>query len=261
MTLPKKIQALIADESFQPDSIGQSEASVLLFCDKVLKIQPHSPETDNEALLLSWLHGKLPVPQILAYEVMDGTAYLLMSRIPGEMACSGAYMADPREQARLLAEGLRALWQVDISDCPVNCRLPHKLAAARLRVEGGLVDMDNVQPDTFGEGGFHSPEDLLRWLETHQPEEERALCHGDFCLPNLFFRDGTVSGYIDLGRGGIGDKWNDIALCYRSLKDNYSGLYDGKPHPGYNDSLLFRFLGLEPNWEKIRYYILLDELF
>ena len=32
-------------------------------------------------------------------------------------------------------------------------------------------------------------------------------------------------------------------------------------HEGYDDMLLFRELCLEPDWEKIRYYILLDELF
>ena len=59
-------------------------------------------------------------------------------------------------------------------------------------------------------------------------------------------------------------RWCDIALCYRSLSHNYSGRY--KPIPkdtvsDYDDMLLFRELGIAPDWEKIRYYILLDELF
>lgn len=37
--------------------------------------------------------------------------------------------------------------------------------------------------------------------------------------------------------------------------------YGGKAYPGYKPELLFEKLGLVPDWEKIRYYILLDELF
>ena len=68
-------------------------------------------------------------------------------------------------------------------------------------------------------------------------------------------------GYIDLGRAGIGDKWCDIALCWRSLHHSYADWCrqtDGAPPDG---KLLFRALGLEPDWTRIRYYILLDELF
>ncbi len=45
---------------------------------------------------------------------------------------------------------------------------------------------------------------------------------GAYCLPNIFMKDNKVSGYIDLGRGGLADKYQDIALCYRSLLHNYS---------------------------------------
>ena len=68
-------------------------------------------------------------------------------------------------------------------------------------------------------------------------------------------------GFIDLGRGGIGDKWNDIALCYRSLKHNFDGTYGGKVYEDFHPDMLFEKLGLEPDWDKIKYYLLLDELF
>ena len=121
--------------------------------------------------------------------------------------------------------------------------------------------MDNVEPDTFGEKGFADPDALLEWLWENRPKEDLALSHGDYCLPNVFGMGAEVSGYIDLGRTGIADKWCDIALCYRSLSHNYSGRYHGRSYGAYDDLLLFRELGLEPDWEKIRYYILLDELF
>ena len=87
------------------------------------------------------------------------------------------------------------------------------------------------------------------------------LSHGDFCLPNIFINNDKISGFIDLGRIGIGDKWNDIALCYRSLKWNAKGRYGGNGYPKLNPDMIFDALEIEPNYEKIEYYTLLDELF
>ncbi len=261
MMLPQTIQSLLQGADYQLDQVGMSRSQVLLFPDKVLKIQETSEEARREYRLLSWLDGKLPVPRVLAWEEQDGSAFLLMSRLPGDMACAAQYMQSPQTQALLLAQALNTLWDVNADHCPVRCSLDHKLAQARERVEKGLVDMENVEPDTFGPGGFGSPEALLQWLIHNQPEEELALTHGDFCLPNVFFTGNALSGFIDWGRGGAGDRWNDIAICYRSLRHNHAGIYGGKPTPGYDDRSLFGALGIEPDWERIRYYLLLDELF
>ena len=115
------------------------------------------------------------------------------------------------------------LWKVDISNCPYTCNLDKRLHMAKYTVKNNLVDMDNVDPDTFG--------------------------------------DGKVSGYIDLGKTGIADKWQDIALCYRNLLHNFDGKYNGKQYQGFYPDMLFEKLEIEPTWDQIRYYILLDELF
>ena len=95
----------------------------------------------------------------------------------------------------------------------------------------------------------------------NKPDEEPVFSHGDFCLPNIFFDKNGLSGLIDLGRAGIADRWCDIALCYRSLKDNYSGRYSGQIQTDFKEAHFFDALELRPDWDKIRYYILLDELF
>lgn len=261
MTLPEKIRQQIADEPYKTDDIGMSESSVLIFEDKVLKIQACGEEAENEHLMLRHLWGKLPVPPVYSYEIQDGRSYLLMGKCPGKMACSEEYMENPLMQVRLLADGLKKLWAIDISHSPSNWGLKRKLAQAEYNIENGLVDLDNVEPDTFSEKGFANPAALLQWLYDNRPEEDLVLSHGDYCLPNVFGIRDRVSGYIDLGKTGIADRWCDIALCYRSLSHNFNGKCCGKAHPGCNDLLLFRELGLEPDWKKIRYYILLDELF
>jgi len=101
---------------------------------------------------------------------------------------------------------------------------------------------------------------LYLWLEAHQPEEDLVLSHGDYCLPNIFGNKNQLSGFIDIGRMGIADRWQDIALCYRSLRDNMNGSYGGKVYD-FNPNLLFEALKIEKNEEKLNYYLLLDELF
>lgn len=264
MFLPEKIRRLLTDEKYETDEVGMSEASVFLFGDRVLKVQEDDGEARNEYRMLEYLRDRLPVPRVYAYETAEGKSYLLMSKCPGEMSCAREYMEQPAVLCRLLAEGLKKLWSVDVSDCPSDQRLSRKLEQAAYNIEKGLVDMDNVEPDTFGEKGFQSPAHLLQWLRENRPEEEPVLSHGDYCLPNLFGDGERITGYIDLGRSGIADKWCDIALCYRSLSHNYSGKYHrggGNGFPDYDDLALFRELGIEPDWKKIRYYILLDELF
>lgn len=263
MFIPESIRRLIVEEEVKTDDIGMSDATVFFYGDKILKMQECSAEAENEYRMMRYLYGKLPVPKVYAYEKADGKTYLLMSKCGGRMACDAEYMQDPAVLCRLLAEGLKKLWSVDITDCPSDMRLIHKLKQAEYNIQNGLVDLDNVEPDTFGEGGFRDPAELLGWLYDHMPEEEPVLSHGDYCLPNVFGVGDRVSGYIDLGRTGIADKWCDIALCYRSLSHNYSGAYGytAKPSAGYDELLLFRELGIEPDQEKLRYYILLDELF
>lgn len=261
MYLPESIRLALEESAFREDAIGKSTASVLLFPHQVLKIQPDGAEARNEVDMLRWLRGRLPVPAVLAHAAEGDTSYLLMERCPGEMACDTGYLETPETLVELLANGLKALWAVDVSGCPSRQGLTQKLAQARYNVEQGLVDLEDAAPSTFGHGGFRDPAHLLEWLERNRPAEESVLSHGDFCLPNLFGTGSRPAGFIDLGKAGVADRWCDIALCYRSLSANLEGRYGGVPRPGFDPGRLFDALGLEPDEEKLRYYILLDELF
>ncbi len=252
--LPESIRRWVGGREFTADTTGMSAARVICFEDMILKIEKACAESDRERAAMAWMWGRLPVPRILCAETADGVNYLLMSRVAGEMACGEIWLRRPEAMIGLLAEGLNRLWSTDTADCPLENGLESKLRAARARVESGVCDTENVQPDTYGERGFENPAALLEWLTVNRPEETPVLTHGDYCLPNVFLKDGGVSGLIDLGRAGLADRWQDIALCYRSLKRNL-GRESALP------MRLFAELGIEPDWEKIRYYILLDELF
>ena len=259
--IPKPILDLVRDQPFELDSVGHSGSKILLFSDKVLKIQPYSRDTVAEYEMMKWLENKLPVPKCLYHLVENDTDYLLMSRIAGKMSCDDEYMTDAQTVVKILADGLKRLWQVDIKACPMNRTLESKLAEAKKRVDAGLCDIEDWKDSAGGAHGFNTPMELYNWLSNNRPNEELVFSHGDYCLPNIFVKEHELSGFIDLGHSGVADKWHDIALCYRSLIHNSTGKFSEKTYDGFDLSLLFCELGVEPDWEKINYYILLDELF
>lgn len=262
LRIPDSIQAHIAGKKYTSDDVGMSGSKIMIFDDSVLKIVNSQLENEEYVVqMMRWLDGKIPVSRVICYEKEDEYQYLLMSRVPGRMACDEYYLEHPKELLALLADALKMLWSVDISDCPRSRNIDVELEEAKRRVENNMVDLDNVEQTTFGEGGFENPQALLKWLEDNRPDYEPVLSHGDFCLPNIFIADGQISGFIDLGDTGTGDKWRDIALCYRSLKHNFDGSFGGKVYPDFNPDRLFEALGIEPNWEKLKFYMLLDELF
>ena len=80
-------------------------------------------------------------------------------------------------------------------------------------------------------------------------------------LPKAFLSNKGVTGLIDLGKAGVADPWQDIALCVRSLDDNYSSKYGGIKLDGFDVKLLFDALEIPRDLDLNRYYIQLDELF
>lgn len=260
MRQPDAIKQRTAGKDFTLDRSGLSGASVALYAEMVLKCEPVSEESENGLAMLQWLDGKIPVPRVLETAEAEGFRWILMTRIPGSMSCDDAWRSNPERLVRVLAQAMKQLWTVDISDCPVDQSAESKLRRARERLEHGQFDFDLVDPETFGDDGFDSPAALLDWLTEHRPVPDRVLTHGDFCLPNLFLEDWNLSGFLDLGRSGAGDRWSDIAICWRSLRDNFGGHY-GEAVPGFHPDSLFDALGIEKNEEKLRYYLLMDELF
>ena len=71
-----------------------------------------------------------------------------------------------------------------------------------------------------------------------------------------------MTGFIDLGKMGPADRWQDIAIAMRSLEHNLSGKYhNGIPFGSFEPRRFLEELGVEPDEKKNRYYMLLDELF
>lgn len=226
----------------------------------VLKIA--KSDSDKERKILTWLDGKLPAPRLIAFEQQDGFNYLLMSKIPGEMACSEKNMQNPAPAVKALADGLKALWAVNPTSCPTNNTLEITLANARHNLENGLIDPKEIDEDRIFAHGFSGMDDLFVFMDKNRPNEEIVFSHNDYCLPNVFLENGKFCGLVDLGDAGIGDKWMDIALCVRSLEYNLVKLskYSRSDYARYK-AMLFDELGFAEDEDIIKYYILLDNFF
>ena len=259
--LPEKLAAFLEGFCFEAEKIGMSGAQVYR-CTKgdtvyYLKIERICRESTTERDMLLWMQGKVPVPRVEQVLRQDGLQYLLTSCLPGRMACDKAFLKDPVGVAGLLAKGMQMLWQADISDCPVDQMPAAKLAGALENVQQGRVHMSEIEPESAAYG---SPMGIYEELVRTVPPVERAvLSHGDYCLPNVFFADGQVTGYLDLGRAGVCDIWQDIALCVRSFRYNFRRCTEAERQAGVD--ALFEALGLQPDAEKLRFYLLLDELY
>lgn len=260
VALYKEASSIMETAKFRPDllcgssecdNIGMSSSRVLKFENFVLKINP----SENEYPVYRWLTGRLGVPEVVDYYCSD-VSYLLLERLGGRMLCSDYFYKRPSLLIKTVCSALKALWSVDISDCPFDSSPQVKLLQAKKNIESGDVEMD-------AENGFCSPEKLYSWLCNNVPSSyERCFTHGDFCLPNVFVSGRGKVSFIDVGLAGVGDKYCDIAICLRSLKRNADGKYtDNVKAFDFNQDEFFRELGIEPDWERIKWYTLLDELF
>ncbi len=255
VTLPNQIKRHLLGWQCTQNDIGCSQAKVYRFISEkevlYLKVEPKSGELEKEYKKLLWLEGKLPVPRVLEWVSETDFNYLLISEIPGRMLCDKYYLQNPDLAVSLLAEGINLLQSVDTRDCPINNNLSKKLEDAAENVRYDRVDMSDWEP---GNQRFATPEDLLRYLNSNKPkDEELVFTHGDYCLPNILTNGNHITGFIDIGRAGVADLWQDVALCIRSLRHNFNTTE-------YDDLLLKR-LDIPLNQEKLDYYILLDELF
>jgi len=252
MYFPKEIEQFIKNMKCIKDSEGMSKADVYQLFDSektyYLKVERRCDETIREHGMYQWLKGKLPLPEIICESYENGIDYLLIEKVKGIMLESEYYSNNPEQLVKLAAEGLKLLWSVPISKCPFDASIESKLKKAKEQIDNRkkvCVDK-NIYTD-----GFNNEQDVYEYLISNMPKEDKVLSHGDYCFNNYFAYNNHISGFIDMGRGGVGDRYQDIALCVRELMD-YDETYT---------ELLFHYLNIKPDYEKIRYYILLDELF
>jgi aminoglycoside 3'-phosphotransferase-2 len=230
-----------------PQTIGESGAWVYRAGPAhFIKSEPISPlaELPGEIERLRWLHSTgLPCPEVVDAAEYGGRHWLLMTAMPGHDLASGS-PASAETAIRLVAEALRLLHRLDPAGCPFDHRAHIRLADASARYHAGLYDGDD--PD-------QGPADHARLLAGVPATEDLVVTHGDACFPNFMAENGRFTGFIDCGRLGVADRYQDLALACRSLERNYGA--------GTVPAFLAAYGVTEPDRAKLEWYTLLDEFF
>ena len=210
----------------------------------------HRRDLLREKERVEWLRGRLPVPEVLAYETDCREEYLVLSALPGLDAATLTGDRPDYNLVRLLANGLRSIHAVSFHECPFDMSLDRMIEAAGRNVARGLVD----EADFDHERRSRSAAEMFEELLSRKPAvEDLVFTHGDYCLPNVLIDGEEIAGFVDWGRAGIADRYKDIALAVRSLEYN-----TGRDLR----TMFFDAYGLSsPDADKIEYYKLLDEFF
>lgn len=170
----------------------------------------------TEAEMTRYFHGKGLAAEVLAYESGDRD-WLLTSRVAGEDCIHKDHLSDPKRLSELLGRLLRNLHEQAVDGCPVPNRTQTYLDTVSYNYRTGRYDKP-LFPDNWG---YASAEDAWRVAQEFAPQlKADTLLHGDYCLPNVMLRDWKLSGFIDLGCGGVGDRHIDLFWGVWSLQFN-----------------------------------------
>lgn len=252
--LPSSIRKYVNNLNYTVDDIGKSDSIVYIFDDYILKISNLSFDIENEIKIAKALQGKLPIPELLASEIQENKIYLLKRKLKGKMLCDEEYMQNPDLLFKLATDAVKALWSVDISNLILQDTAQTMYDFGKNKNPDCFDEMDS-----FAKNGFQSFEEILAYLRQNKPNNDLVFTHGDLCLPNIICDGEKFVGFIDLGLMGIANRYHDIAILYRSIKYNFRGDY-GKAYPGFEEEKLFTMLNIKKDEEKMKYFLLLDEL-
>jgi aminoglycoside phosphotransferase len=251
--LTEYLESYFGNYLITPASAGETDAQ--LFNIKFesnfsyfLKYQKSSLK--NDYLNYTWLQGKVPVPQVLFYEQFNNYEAICMTALKGYPLSNYIGKVEDTEIVRRYAKALKQLHSLVIDKDALHQDLTSRVLQARYNIENDLVDTSYLQPENQG----ISFDKLFKNLMAIQPTtHEQVFTHGDYCFDNLIFDMEKFSGFIDLDKGGVADKYQDIALAVRSIRDDLDeSLVD----------LFFVEYGLsEIDHRKITFYTLLDEFF
>ncbi len=198
---------------------------------------------------MAWAAPWLPVPRVLGYGADGAREWLLTASLRGVDATDDGLRADPPRLVPLLAAGLRRFHALPVAACPFDSRADVLVRLAEERVAAGLVD---AARDLHAEHGPLTAESAVARLRELRPaREDLVVCHGDYCLPNVLIRDWQVTGYVDVGKLGVADRWWDLAVATWSVTWNLG--------PGGEDAFLAAY-GVPRDPAKIAFYRLLYNL-
>ncbi|WP_321851370.1 APH(3')-II family aminoglycoside O-phosphotransferase [Pseudomonas paraveronii] len=256
MNIPRKWREQFPFALIEPQTIGESGADVFRLRggergDLFLKSEPIGPleELAGEIERLRWLQQcYVPGPTVLDVLSENHRRWLLMSAVPGRDLASAGHLS-ALEVIAIVANALRTLHQIPVTRCPFDHSLEQRIAVASQRVRAGEVDETDFDDERLGRTAADVFAELL---STRPSTHDLVVTHGDACLPNFMAEGNRFSGFIDCGRLGVSDRYQDLALAARSIARNCGPEWVAP---------FFDQYGVKPDEQRIAFYCLLDELF
>lgn len=171
---------------------------------------------ETECKMTKYFHTKGLGAEVLEY-ISDDSDWLLTAAVTGEDCLHERYLTDPKRLCDTIAQELRRLHETDYTGCPVPDRTTDYLAGAEKGYREGTYDPSHF-PDSFGYSSAQAAHEVL--AAGKGALTSKVLLHGDYCLPNIILRDWKLSGFIDVGNGGVGDRHIDLFWGAWSLEFN-----------------------------------------
>lgn len=198
--MDERIRVFLAGlDGAERDESGRSEARVFRAEDAFLKVGP-AGTLARAAVMQAYFEKKGFASPLIAYDTDGEKDYLLVRAMAGRQSL--ALLNRPEWLAERLGEGIRRLHEVCAEDCPCRDVNAQALSLYARRCGKPFEDAGALGED--------------------------ALVHGDCCLPNIFLGQRGLSGFIDLGESGLGDRHFDLywvcwSMEYNLKTDRYNG--------------------------------------
>ncbi len=178
---------------------------------------------ETEAKMTEYFHKKGLGARVLNYLDDENYDWMLTEAVRGEDCTHESCKSDPKRLCDLLAHELRALHSLDASDCPVKDRMSGYIALAEQNYRTGNYSTEHF-PDNFG---YRTADEAFEALQRGKSSlKNEVLLHGDYCFPNVMLDNWRLSGFIDVGNGGLGDRhvdlfWGAWSLGFNLGTDEY----------------------------------------
>lgn len=203
----------------------------------------------DEMARLTWLEGRVAVPELVHFVRADGHAWLLTTALRGATIDSLAGQGDVSALVEPVAAFLRVFHALPVEECPFDASAPVRLSAARAAMGAGSVDTDDFDDE---HRGWTAGQVWERMMALRPVRFGRVVTHGDFSFGNILVEDGRVTGCIDMSRAGVADPYQDLAICWANWEEVEGGLGD-------------RFLAAygvdEVDRDRLAFHLCLDEFF
>ena len=248
-TWPASLRELVGNYRAEVVTVGLSKDAVYRLHGETIAYLKIGDDLRGEHDRLRWLEGRLPAPRVLHYVVEATKHYLLTTEVPGVMTheVDLPYL----KRVQLMAEGARMWHALPALECPFDQRIDIQIRRAQQNMAAGLVNADHF--DIYRHG--RTARDLIEEIQQTRPaEDDLVVTHGDYCLPNILVDPVTqqITGFVDLGRMGVADRFVDLAIGARSITYNLGGIWVEPFMVAY---------GLSMDRAKYNFYTALDEFF